>query len=93
MSDQTPLTLSDEDRKLMEDWAADAVAADDLPKVLGEFRYLGQGLTADQFTEYVRTYNFGSIPPDFVVLHHSAVPSTSAARYPSGWTWDTDEGG
>jgi hypothetical protein len=60
------------------------------PVVLGdtEFQYLGQGLTADEFTDYVRTYAFGSIPPDYIVLHHTAIPSTIHARYPSGGVWD-----
>src|SRR5262245_61149248 len=63
------------------------------PMVLGpeEFLYIGQGLTADEFTDYVRDYNFGSIPPDYIVLHHTAIPSTQAARYPNGGVWDLDE--
>src|SRR5262245_7889091 len=57
----------------------------------GAFLYIGQGLTADEFTDYVRDYNFGSIPPDFIVLHHTAIPSTQAARYPKGGVWDLGE--
>lgn len=56
-----------------------------------QFLYLGQGLTAAQFAAYVSTYNFGRIPPDSLVLHHTAVPSTLAARYPSGAVWDAGE--
>lgn len=58
-----------------------------------QFLYIGQGLTADEFTHYVETYDFGSQPPDFIVLHHTAVPSTQAAPYPTGWRWDANEGG
>lgn len=57
------------------------------------FAYLGIPLTAEGFTEYVRTYNFGSVPPDFVVLHHTAIPSASWARYSSGAIWDDGEAG
>jgi hypothetical protein len=60
---------------------------------LGEdgFKYIGAGLTVDQFATYVKTYHFGSVPPDYVVLHHTAVPSTLAARYPTGAVWDANE--
>ncbi|GAA5528364.1 N-acetylmuramoyl-L-alanine amidase [Herpetosiphon gulosus] len=58
-----------------------------------QFLYIGQGLKADEFTHYVDTYNFGAVPPNFVVLHHTAVPSTAAAPYPSGWRWDNQEAG
>jgi hypothetical protein len=74
----------------------DADANDRPPAaVLGpeEFLYIGQGLTADEFTNYVRTYNFGSVPPDYIVLHHTAIPSTRDARYPSGGVWDNGESG
>lgn len=57
------------------------------------FLYIGQGLTADEFTAYVERYNFGTIPPDYVVLHHTANPCTLHARYPGGSAWDGNEGG
>jgi hypothetical protein len=67
---------------------------DTAPAVLGDaFAYVGQGLTADQFRGYVQTYNFGTVPPDYIVLHHTAIPSTLAARYPTGAVWDANEGG
>ena len=59
----------------------------------GQFLYIGQGLTADEFTHYVETYNFGTIPPDYVVLHHTGNPCTLAAPYPGGSAWDANEGG
>ena len=59
----------------------------------GRFLYIGQGLTADEFTQYVETYNFGTIPPDFIVLHHTGNPCTLAAPYPAGTAWDGNEGG
>lgn len=71
--------------------------ANDAPQraVLGvapeHFLYLGQGLTAAQFAAYVASYSFGRIPPDQIVLHHTAIPSTLAARYPSGAVWDAGE--
>lgn len=74
----------------------DADAGDYLPPlVLGseEFRYIGQGLTSGEFTDYVRDYDFGTIPPDYIVLHHTAIPSTQAARYPTGGIWDHDDTG
>lgn len=65
-----------------------------VPHVLsGEFAYIGQALTLAEFATYVQGYHFGSIPPDYVVLHHTAVPSASWARYPSGAVWDANEAG
>ena len=57
------------------------------------FAYVGRALSAAEFAAYVASYAFGSIPPDFVVLHHTAGPSATWARYPSGAVWDADEGG
>jgi hypothetical protein len=57
----------------------------------GEFAYIGQGLTADEFTAYVQSYDFGTLPPTFVVLHHTAVPGASWA--PSSSNWDANEAG
>ena len=58
-----------------------------------EFLFIGEALTADQFTAYVRDYDFGPFPHDFVVLHHTANPSTQHARYSSGLVWDAGEAG
>ncbi|HYF61353.1 MAG TPA: hypothetical protein VD886_00980, partial [Herpetosiphonaceae bacterium] len=52
---------------------------------VGQFKYIGQGLKADEFARYVETYDFGAQPPDFVVLHHTGIPSTAAAPSASGW--------
>lgn len=57
------------------------------------FLYIGQGLTADEFTNYVQSYDFGSIPPDFIVLHHTAIPGATYARYQETQAWDDDEVG
>lgn len=57
------------------------------------FLYIGEGLDAAEFADYVARYNFGGTPPDFVVLHHTAVPSTLATRLPKGDVWDAGEGG
>jgi hypothetical protein len=65
------------------------------PRVLSDaaFAYVGRALTLAEFASYVASYSFGPIPPDFIVLHHTAVPSASWARYPSGLVWDANEGG
>ena len=73
----------------------DRDANDNQPAVLGvapeQFLYLGTGLTAAQFAAYVPSYAFGRIPPDYLILHHTAIPSTLAARSPSGAVWDSGE--
>jgi hypothetical protein len=60
-----------------------------------KFLYIGKALTAEEFIAYVRDYDFGPIPPDFVVLHHSGIPSTRHARYqdPKFDVWDGGEEG
>ncbi len=63
------------------------------PVSVERFLYIGQGLKADEFSHYVESYNFGRQPPDFVVLHHTAIPSTQTAPYPTGWRWDSSESG
>lgn len=64
-----------------------------LLSVPDSFLYDGSGLTASAFAAYVQSYNFGPIPPDQIVLHHTAIPSASWARYPSGAVWDDNEAG
>lgn len=56
------------------------------------FPYVGEGFTPEEFAGYVRRYEFGSIPPNFVVLHHTGVPDASwaDARYR---LWDAHEQG
>lgn len=74
----------------------DRDANDNAPAVLavpGPFLYIGEGLSAAAFERYVSTYNFGRIQPSYLVLHHTAIPSTLAARYPSGAVWDAGEAG
>lgn len=67
---------------------------DDGPRTLGQdFAYIGKGLSLDAFHAYVQTYRFGSVPPDYVVLHHTAIPSASWAKYPTGAVWDAHEAG
>jgi hypothetical protein len=43
------------------------------------FLYEGIGLTPAAFAEYVADYDFGPLPPDFVVLHHTAIPDSAEA--------------
>lgn len=73
----------------------DLDASDAQPGVLAvePFLYIGVGHTAQSFGRYVQTYPFGRIPPDSIVLHHTAIPSMLAARYPSGAVWDAGEDG
>ncbi len=82
-----------------EDWIADPLPFDadandqPVPPSLGAFLYAGQAYTPTAFDHYVQSYDFGAVKPDFVVLHHTAVPSTSWARYPAGTVWDANEQG
>jgi hypothetical protein len=75
----------------------DALGPDQRPRPEGAlgaapFAYIGKPYTADEFVTYVNGYDFGTIPPDYVVLHHTAIPSTVAARFPTGAVWDGGEG-
>lgn len=57
------------------------------------FAYIGQALTLDEFRAYVATYDFGSIPPDQVVIHNTANPDASWAPISANkdtW-WDRNE--
>jgi hypothetical protein len=50
------------------------------PAVLGEgFAYDGRALTVEEFAAHVAAYRFGTIPPEFVVFHHTANPDASWA--------------
>lgn len=42
-----------------------------------DFAYVGRALTIPEFAAYVETYDFGAIPPDYIVLHHTAVPTVA----------------
>lgn len=59
------------------------------------FAYDGRGLTLEQFQEYVGTYDFGKVPPDYVTFHHTANPDASwAPLSPNPRTkWDRAEAG
>lgn len=66
------------------------------PAVLGEaFPYIGKGCTLAQFSEYIQTYNFGKVPPDHVIFHHTANPDASYAPLSSNpaTRWDRNEAG
>lgn len=56
------------------------------------FPYVGKALTPAEFAQYVADYTFGPTPPDFVVLHHTAIPGASWAPGgdPRSW-WDAGE--
>src|SRR5215211_152243 len=56
------------------------------------FLYIGQALTRAEFAAYVNGYDFGKLPPSYVVFHHSAIPSTTWAKFPGqGAVWDEGE--
>lgn len=67
----------------------------DVPMILGEaaFRYIGQGMTGPEFTAYVQSYNFGSVPPTQLVIHNTYIPDASWAPASSNpaTKWDRDE--
>lgn len=71
---------------------------------LEKFLYVGQPKTAAEFSDYVQSYDFGSQPPDYVILHHTASPCTlhtlcpergthapCKTHNPNPWLWDSDE--
>ncbi|MBP1468717.1 N-acetylmuramoyl-L-alanine amidase [Candidatus Chloroploca sp. M-50] len=66
---------------------------DQVPACLGPFLYEGRAFSPADFERYVQAYDFGPVKPDFLVLHHTAIPSASWARYPSGAVWDANEEG
>lgn len=59
---------------------------------MSDFLWIGRGLRLYEFESYVESYQFGSLPPTFVVLHHTAVPGTVYANN-GGWLWDVNEDG
>jgi hypothetical protein len=68
------------------------------PRTLGAlppFRYDGRGLTLSQFNAFVNVYDFGAVPPSYVVFHHTAVPDASYAPVSSNpeTKWDRNEKG
>jgi hypothetical protein len=82
-----PVVLSDEAPPPVPTPPADQPASEE------QFLYIGQALTADEFTSYVQSFDFGVIPPDFVVLHHTAIPGTQYAHMSTGSIWDDGEEG
>jgi hypothetical protein len=59
------------------------------------FSYIGEALTGQAFIAYVQAYDFGSVPPSFVVIHNSAIPDASWAPLGGDPTtkWDRNEAG
>jgi hypothetical protein len=76
-----------------DDYVAPKARADVLgAAALAPLRYVGLGLSVDKFEQYLESYDFGKYPPTFVVLHHTSIPDTQAARLNDG-SWDEgDEG-
>jgi N-acetylmuramoyl-L-alanine amidase CwlA len=59
------------------------------------FSYIGKALTGHEFIDYVATYAFGSVPPSFVVIHHTYNPDASWAPISANhatW-WNRNESG
>jgi hypothetical protein len=67
------------------------------PAVLGDapFAYIGKGLTLDQFENYISTYDFGKVKPDYIIFHHTANPDASWAPIGNDprTKWDRGEAG
>ena len=63
------------------------------PVAPDKFLYIGEGKNAEEFAAYVENYHFGSQPPDFVVLHHTANPCLRKAHLRGGADWDAGEDG
>lgn len=59
------------------------------------FAYIGQALSGEEFVDYVRGYDFGSVPPDYVVIHNTANPDASWAKLNNDplIKWDRNEAG
>lgn len=62
---------------------------------MSTFSYIGKALSGQEFIDYVRAYDFGSVPPSFVVIHNSANPDASWAKYNNdpNIKWDRNEAG
>lgn len=59
------------------------------------FAYIGKALSGQEFIDYVKTYDFGSVPPSFVVIHNTYNPDASWAPISTNqatW-WDRNEAG
>lgn len=94
MNDEPPILPFDQDA--FDEHAPQKPPNPYAPAVLGEaFSYIGTALTVEEFAAYVAGYKFGTIPPEFVVLHHTAVPDASWAPLSSNpaTKWDRDEKG
>jgi|GEM_PF-1967958 N-acetylmuramoyl-L-alanine amidase. len=39
------------------------------------FPYVGKAFTLAEFADYLASYDFGSVPPEYLVLHHTATPT------------------
>jgi len=62
---------------------------------MSAFAYIGQAKTGQEFIDYVASYDFGSVPPSFVVIHNSANPDASWAPLNGdpAIKWDRNEAG
>jgi hypothetical protein len=62
---------------------------------MSAFAYIGRALSGQEFIDYVATYDFGSVPPSFVVCHNSANPDASWAKFNNdpNIKWDRNEAG
>lgn len=59
------------------------------------FSYIGQAKTGQQFIDYVGSYDFGSVPPSYLVIHHTYNPDASWAPISTNqasW-WNRNEAG
>jgi len=59
-----------------------------------QFAFDGRALTIDEFATYLSTYNFGTIPPDYTIIHSTEIPGATWAPAPNGSApWDGGEAG
>lgn len=68
---------------------------DDGARGAAGFAYIGQALDIAEFAAYVAAYHFGSIPPEYIVLHHTVNPDAGWASLNSNprIKWDRGETG
>ena len=60
---------------IMLPWDDDAAGGLEPPDSLGAFSYIGRALSPREFSAYLAGYDFGPIAPDYLVLHHTAIPT------------------
>src|SRR5262245_39296810 len=62
---------------------------------MSTFSYIGDPKTGPEFVDYVAAYDFGSVPPSYIVIHNTYNPDASWAPIGSNTStwWDRNETG